>query len=219
MQGGEGKVAERENVEEDMLYGIEKRITLKECIKNEVLIMFLSLLSLVFPVFVLERSDVLCILHILPIILHPIFIVKYRKNILHNAVFIGCIFFIFTIIPIEMVFVLFQGKTRNIIICIVCVGYILIGILQGYLFKKLIKRAGRNESNTEKLKLFSGLGAILGITIAKTFLKDMDERKAMELVCVLLFFLSYIILFAILNLFKFYYLAKHNEKLKGRDDD
>lgn len=49
--------------------------------------------------------------------------------------------------------------------------------------------------------------------MARTFLNDISNQKAMELLCILCFFLSYLMLIGIFNIYKFRYLMKHQEVL------
>lgn len=211
-------MVEREKFDEYMLYGIKEKITLKKCIENEILILLFSL-----PSFFIGAGGILSwVLGALPFILYFIFIVKFQKArtiegtfyILHNGVFAGCFSFIFALTGIEILLYLFQGKARNVVICIASIGYIVIILLYSYLIKKIIERKDCNGTKKVKGRIFFTLFGVLGITVARTFFDGMDTRKAMELLCVLCFFLSYVTLIGIFNIFKFLYLVKYIENVK-----
>lgn len=67
------------------------------------------------------------------------------------------------------------------------------------------------EDHFEKYILL-GIG-ILGVAVARTFLNDISNRKAWEILCILCFFLSYLTLIGIFNIYKYRYLMKHQEIL------
>lgn len=66
------------------------------------------------------------------------------------------------------------------------------------------------------MKIASSLGAILGYYGARTFLKGIGTIKALEIVCVICFLLSYLTLIGIINIFKYQYLKKQNKKDKDK---
>jgi len=204
-----------ESFEKYMLYGIGEKISIKKCIENEILIILFSLPSVIIGV----RDHILGLLVILPIVFYLIFIFKSQKGqaiegvryILHNGVFSGCFSFIFALTGIEILLYLFEGEKRNIIIGIIIAGYIFVILLYRYIIKKLIEN--KNGSNAKKVngRFFFILCGIFGITVARIFLNDIETRKAMELLSVFCFFLSYLTLIGIFNIFKFQYLVKHTE--------
>lgn len=209
---------EKENFKEYMLYGIKEKIAFKECVKNEILIILFSLPSIIIGVV----DNVFGLLGILPIIFYLMFIYKLKKGqtiegiryILHNGVLSICFSFLFGLAGIEILLYLFEEKARVIVISAIVIGYILIILLYIYIIRKSIEK--KNCSNTKKTKggLFFTLCGIFGITVARVFLSDIDTRKAMELLCILCFFLSYLTLIGIFNIFKFQYLVKHKEMLE-----
>lgn len=207
-------MSEKENFEKYMLYGTDGSISLKKCIENEILIILFSL-----PLILIERSNpAFLILCICPAVSYLLFIIKFKKRkeiegvqyILHNGIFSGCISFIFALAGIKLLFYLFNGKKRAIIICVVSGGYVLAGILYTYIIKRLIK------VEYDSLKKVNGsisviLCGILGGAIGRTFLSGVGNKRAMEILCILCFFLSYLTLIGIFNIFKFQYLVKHKE--------
>lgn len=212
------KMEENESFEEYMLYGIKEKISLKKCVENEILIILFSLPSIIIGV----RSNILGMLVFLPIIFYLIFIFKSKKGqtiegvwyILHNGVFSGCFSFIFALTGIEILFYLFEGKERRIVICMISLGYFFVILLYSYIIKKLMIKKDYCNTRKVKGKLFFILCGILGITVARVFLNAMDTRKALELLCIFCFFLSYLTLIGIFNIFKFQYLVKHQEILE-----
>lgn len=212
-------MSERDKVEEFISYGINDKITLKECIKNELLIILLSLPSIIIG----ETYNISGIFGLLPIVLYPIFAVKLKNGktiegiycILHNGVISLCISFIFAWIGIEIVLNSFQRKFWIIVICIVITGYILAGLLYKFLFVRMVTKRHFNKRKS-RVKISASVGAILGYCLARTFLKDMDTRKALVLVCILCFSLSYLTLIGIINIFRFQCLEKQNKSDDGK---
>ena len=73
-----------------------------------------------------------------------------------------------------------------------------------------LKKANRNISFT-----LCALCGVLGMSVAKTFLQvqDIDNQQALETVCIICFFISYVCILGIFNLYKYRYLMKHKEIL------
>lgn len=206
-----------ENFEKFILQGIEERISFRKCIENEMLIILFSL-----PLIVIERRNyIFLLLCLLPAILYLIFVIKVGKGkaiegvqyILHNGVFSGSISLVFGLIGIDILIHLFSGKERNIIICVVSTGYVLMAILYGYIIKKLISMKEYNSLKNTNRRISFILCGIFGGVVARTFLNDISNQKAMELLCILCFFLSFLTLIGIFNIYKFRYLVKHQEIL------
>lgn len=206
----------REEFEECVLDEIKEKITFKRCITNELSIAFLCLLSFA----VSEGCTELWLLNILPIIFYPVFAIKSKKYyalgetllILHNGVLAECISFIFALISIQIVFILYQGKVRNILVCIIISIYITIVLLYIFMYKRTKNEKGHiNIVKKSKISPFASVGTILGITIVRA-LNSLDSQKVLELLCVLCFFLSCLLVTGISNIFKFYYLVEYNGK-------
>ncbi len=201
---------------ECVLDEIKEKITLKRCITNELSIAFFCLLSFT----VSEGCGELWLLNVLPIIFYPVFAIKSKKYyavgetllIFHNGVLAECISFIFALISIQIVFILYQGKVRNILVCIIISVYITIILLYIFMYKRIKKEKGNtNIVKKSKVSLFAGVGAILGITIVRV-LNSIDTQKVLELLFVLSFFLSCLLVTGISNIFKFHYLVGYNNK-------
>lgn len=101
-------------------------------------------------------------------------------------------------------------------ICIAGTGYIFVGILLGYTVKQLIRKK-KYSLQKGGAGAVSGcaLSGILGWSVARIFLKGADNGTAMGILCMFLFFLSYLSLIGIVNIFKYQYIAKHPEILDG----
>lgn len=213
-------MSERDKFEEYISYGINNKIPMKECIKNELLIILFSLPSIIIGV----TYNISGILGVLPIVLYPIFVIKIKKKqkfegafcILHNGILAGCISFIFALAGIEIVLIIFQGQLRIIVIGIVGAGYVLAGLLYRRMFIKKVEGKKHTNEKKAKVKISSSIGAILGYFGARTFLKDIDQRKALELLCVICFFLSFLTSIGITNIFRFQYLEKQNKRSKAK---
>lgn len=213
-------MSERDKYEEFVSYGINNKISVKECIKNESIIILFSL-----PLIIMGVTYNICgVLGIIPIVLYPIFVSKLKKGqtiegifcILHSGVFLGCISFLFALAGIGLALKIFQGQLRIIVICIVGAGYVLAGLLYKFMFIKMVEGKKYTNGKKAKVEISASLGAILGYYGARTFLKDIGPVKALEIVCVLCFLLSYLTLIGIINIFKFQYLKKQNKKDKDK---
>lgn len=210
-------MSERDKVEEFISYGINDKITLKECIENELLIILLSLPSIIIGVI----YNISGILGLLPIALYLMFVVKLKKGkviegifcILHNGVFSVCISFIFALAGIQIVLIAFQKQFRIVALCIAAAGYILVGLLYKYMFIQMATKKNISKKKS-RVRIAACVGAILGYYLARTFLNGMDTGKALKLLCILFFSLSYLTLIGIINIFKFLYLNKQNKKDK-----
>ena len=226
-------MSDKEEFEKYILYGIEKEIYLWECIENEILLLIFFAFFLIIDI-VLERRDyVLRILFILPALFYFISVLKLKKGkrigganyILHDGILSGCLSFLFGLIGFIMLFSVFEGKERIIMSCIAGAGYILAGILIGYFINRSIRKK-KYSRKTGGIAISSTSGALFGISFAKTFLKGMDNKTATGIVCILLFFLSYLTLIGIGSIFKYQYIISHpeildtvNPAIKGRKAD
>lgn len=227
-------MSDKEEFEKYILYGIEKGIHLRECIENEILLLIFLAFFLIIDI-VLERRDyVLWILFLLPALFYFISVLKLKKGkrigganyILHNGILSGCLSFLFGLIGFMMLFSVFEGKERIIMSCIAGTGYILAGILIGYFINRAIRKKQYSRKKGGRIAISSTSGALFGISFAKTFLKDMDNETATGIVCILLFFLSYLTLIGIGSIFKYQYIVSHpeildavNPAIKGRKVD
>lgn len=188
--------------------------TFKECSENELLIFIVSLMSFVVGV----KYVVMWILNVTPLIFYPFFIIHYKKRhsmkgpvyLLHNGIFSGCISFIFLLMSISLALGLFQGKTRYMILCLMIAGYAIAILVYIHVLKKIVAEKDSQKAKTSKVRLASGLGAVFGISIART-LNSIDSKIFIEFLCILCFFASCLTLIGIFNIFKYQDLAEHNE--------
>lgn len=226
-------MSDKEEFEKFILYGIEKEILLWECIENEILLLIFSVFFVIIDIVLDRRDYVFRLLFLLPALFYFISVIKLIKGkriegvnyILHNGIFAGCLSFLFGLIGFIMLFSLFDGKERIIMSCIAGTGYILASILIGYIINRSIRKK-KYRRKTGGIAISSTSGALLGISFAKTFLKDMDNETATGIVCILSFFLSYLTLIGIGSIFKYQYIVSHpeildavNPAIKGRKAD
>ncbi|MBD5541643.1 MAG: hypothetical protein HDR00_10735 [Lachnospiraceae bacterium] len=210
-------MSEREKFEEYILYGIKEEIPFKKCIEYEILLILFSLPSVIMGII----DNMFGLLGILPVVFYLVFIIKAKKGqaiegvryILHNGVLLIFFSFIFGLLGIDILFYLFEGKKRGIMLCAVSMGYLFAILLYSYIIRKLIERKECNNTKKVNGGLFFTLCGVFGIMAARVLLKDMDQGKAMELLCILCFFLSYLTIVGIVGIFKFWYLIKHKELL------
>lgn len=69
-------IMEKENINAFMLYGINGKVTTDECIKNEIIIIFLSVLLIVIGV---KKSIIFFILGVVPILSYLVSIIKLKS--------------------------------------------------------------------------------------------------------------------------------------------
>lgn len=217
---------EKENFKAYILYGINGKVTFEECIKNEVLIIIISLLLFVT---IGRINKIFLVLGILPVFAYFISVLKLSKKgqiiegvfyLLHMGIFAICFSYIFGLASIEIVYDLFGGNDRITIIGVIIIGYIAVIFLYKYIIRKLIEENAYG-SNSKKLKggLFFTTFGLLGISTGRIFLQGMDDKSARELLCILSLFLSYLCLMGIFNISKYKYLMEHKELLEDLDTD
>lgn len=210
---------EKENINAYMLYEIDGDITVKECIKNEIFLLFFSALSICLGM----GNIIFIILNIVPIVVYGISVFKLKDEyiiegvyyILHNGIFAVCVSYIFAMISLELASCSFDGVERNLMIYIMVLGYVVFILLYRHIIRKNIKK---NVYGGEKEKIkgapFFAAFAVLGIIVSRIFFKNMDERSGTRVACILCFFMSYIFLIGIFNIFKYKYLMEHKELLE-----
>lgn len=204
-------MSEKEEFEKFILYGVEREICFKKCIKNEMLLILPFCYFFVIEIISERRDYVFLTLCLLPALFHLITAIKLKKEdrivgiyyILYNGIVAGCFSFLFGLIGFEILIHLFSGKEQIIMLCIASAGYIFVIILLSYILRQLIKkrRYSMQKGGTGTVFLCVLSGACGGIA-AKTFLKDADNGTAIGIVCMLSFFLSYLSLIGIVNILK-----------------
>ena len=224
-------MSDQEEFKKFILYDIDEEIHMKKCVENGILLLIFFALFLVIDIVLERRDSVFLILCSFPAFFYFISVVKLKKGnriggvhyILHNGILAGCLSFLFGLIGFKILFIFFDGKERIILSCIAGTVYILTGILIGYIIKRSIGKKKYSQKKGKGTGIASYVGALCGITFAKTFLKRIDNRTAMGILCMLLFFLSYLTLMGICNIFKYQYIVTHpeilnvvNPAIKGR---
>lgn len=208
---------DKDNFEKYILLGIEGKISVRKYIECEILIILSSL-----PLIVVERHNYIFLLLCLsPIILYSIFIIKEGKGkpiegmyfILHNGIFSISFSLVLGMTGMGILIYLYSGIKKYIFICIVCLGYVLMSILCISIIKKeKRKKEDTSLKHTGKSISFILCGVLGGI-VARIFLRDMSNQKAIEILCILCFLISYLTSIGVLNIYKFRYLIKHPEIL------
>lgn len=210
-----------ESFEKYMLLGIERKIFARQYIEYEI---FLILLSL--PLIIVGHQCYLLLLpSVLPAIAHTFFIVKIGKgkkiegvkSILYNGVLATCISWLFGLMGIVILSYLYDGKKRMIGLCIVGGGYFLLLFVYGCIVRK-ISRA-KKAYHTEAIGISFTLCGALGGTVASNLLNGASNQQMIEILYTICFFLSYISLLGVFNLYKFRYLMKHQEILIKYQDE
>lgn len=67
------------------------------------------------------------------------------------------------------------------------------------------------EVSKKRIKIFSMLGGIVGVFIAKSFFSNVQQRTALLLLLIFLMFISTVFSFGLINYVKLYYLGKDME--------
>lgn len=215
-------LSDQEEFEKYILFGIGEGISFKECFENEVIFSLFFVMHLFIDVVLERQNHVFLTLYFLPLPFYfiSVLIMKKGKRIegalctLHNGIMGGCFSYLFGLIGFEMLIHLFDGKERSIIICMAGAGYILGSILWGYITNRQIKKKKYSQKKVGigSASLYSSC-ALLGMSFARTFLKDLDNGTVRRIVCVLCFFISYLLLISIGNILKYMYIVKHPEIL------
>lgn len=197
-------------------YGIEQKISTRDCIKNEILLLVFSL-----PSIIIERGKVISILFLLPALFSLISIIKLRQGdiiegtpiFLYNGIMGGCFSFIFILIGVEILFYLFDEKERIVLMLLGIGGYILAIAIYGYIYYWLDKK--KTYSNVKKAQgvIPVSLCAALGMIAGRVIFKDVDNNSALKIVCGLFFSLSYLVSGSVFNFYRFLYIMKHPEIL------
>ncbi len=217
-------MSEQENLKKYMLLGIENTTSFKECMKYQILIILMSLPLIAFNIIL--KKYLLLVVCSLPIFIHPFCIFKLIKNkkiegvkeILYSGIMLCCMSFIFALGGIETLIYLFDGKERIILICMVCVSYVLVLKLYEYTIKRQIDKMSDNKTQKSKIWIPFTLCGALGISAARTFFKDADNETLLVVIFIGCMILSYLFLIGIAFLFKYRYIITHKEILGGMED-
>lgn len=215
---------EKENIKAFMLYDIDEETTFMKSIKREILIIIFSIIVIIFSM----NNIIFIILGILPGVIHMISVLKLGEegtvkgvyNILHNGIFAVCQSYILAMISLELAFHSFEKDERGLVICIMVLGYVSVILLYKHMITRNIKE---NVYGGEKEKIkgapFFAIPGVLGMIAGRIFLKNIDERSAAKVVCILTLLLSFVFLIGIFNIYKYKYLMEHKELLEGLDVD
>lgn len=200
-----------------LLYGFSNTFKKKECIKNLILQLLLSI-----PLVIVDRRSWISIIYFVAPFIYFIYVWKVRKIkiisgyklFLHNGIMSSCMTAEFALIGIRILVYLVPNTKRAlavilVIICYVFLELIYIGIVRFLIIKEAYSKVGKTN-----LGLSVTFAGIMGICIARTFMQDMSNRQAFKIICILSFFLSGITLLGSLNIFKYNYCMKYKEDLK-----
>ena len=217
LMGGGKKMPEQENLKKYMLLGSESTTSLKEFIKHEILIILLSIPITVFNI-IQKKYFFLC-LSILPTGIHLLSAVKLMsgrkiegiRDLLYSGIGLCCMSFIFGLSGIEiLIYLLFEGKERIIILCIVSAGYVLMLKLYEHIVRKHINKTSDNSKRSGIWMPFTLCGA-LGMAVARPFAKTADNRTMLIVILVGCMLLSYLFLMGIVFLYKYIFIVNHKE--------
>lgn len=217
-------MSDKEEFQKFILYGIEKETPFIECIKVEVIFLFLFMLAFVYETASERQNYVFLTLCLLPALFYFIsaIILKQGKairgvnNILYGGITAGCLSFLFGLAGLEMLLYLFDGKERIIMICIAIAGYVSTSILFVYIIRRSIKKKeySLKKGGAVSVSICASC-ALLGRAVAKAFFNhaDVDNNTAMGIACILAFLISYLSFGGLVNIFKYQYIKKHPEIL------
>lgn len=206
----------------DIWWGIDGELSLGKCIQNVILFLFFALLAIAVETISDRRNFAFMVLCVLPALVSLGSVIKLREGktirglsyILYNGITAGCFAFLFGLMGLEILFFLFQGKEKIILLCIAGTGYIFVMIFLGYTARMLARekeyssRTGPAGTVSAVLCTLSGL---TGVMVGRSFLKEIDQKAALGIVCFICFFVSNLALIGVGNLFKYQYMKKHPE--------
>ena len=210
----------KDRIEQLMLNGIENKISFKEFIKNEMLILFCTFLF----IFVAYKSF-LMILVLLPAIFYTISYIVIKRGeaiegvtvFLYEGIFFVCFSFLWAVAGMALLFSSFSGKERIAVICIALIGYVASQFLFVLMIKRSIAKTTDNKTDNKLNKMLAGIPITLfgafGMSLGRTFLKDLDSNLAMKIGCSLCFLISYAFSIGTIYFFKYRYIMKHPEIL------
>ena len=227
-----GNCMEKENFKKYMLYGLDGKTPFDQCIKNEIVVILLSVLLIYIGIM---QSIIFLILGLVPVLAYLIFIIKLKSAnkklygndqviegvyyILNMGIYSVCLSYIFALAGIEIIYDIFNEKERITAISIIIAGYIIVIFLYKCMIRKLIERNAYGGS-TKKLKggLFFALFGVLGMSTGRILVNVVDYKSAGEIGSIIFLFLSYLCLIGIFNITKYKYLMEHKELWdKGKD--
>ena len=206
----------------DIWWGIDGELPLGKCIQNVILFLFFALLAIIVELISDRRNYVFMALCFLPALVSLGSVVKLREGkairglsyILFNGITAGCFAFLFGLMGLEILLFLFQGKERIILLCIAGTGYIFVMVLLGYTVRKLAREKEYNSRTGQAGTVSAALCTLSGMTgvmVGRSFLKEIDQKAALGIVCFICFFVSNLALIGVGNLFKYLYIKKHPE--------
>ena len=208
---------DKDEFREFIIRGIEGSVSKKECIENVFLLLFLSI-----PSIILGRNNIITIiLALLPIIICIVNIAKTMKNgvikgkfyILYLGVMATSFSLLLTTGGIWTLTFLVEEQYRVFAIVLVGVGYILTFVLYGCLIRHLIKKKAYSRMKYTNITISATLFGVLGISTAKIFMGKVKAVSPLEVLCICSFFLSFLFLLGMGNLYKFWYIQNHEEIL------
>lgn len=205
--------------EKFITYGIEKILTISDFVKLGLMIIVLSL-----PAIIIEGTgggNVLCVLFLLPVVVYLISLSKLQQDgmiegpriLLFSGIAVECLSYLCALLGINLLFHLFNGQDRIILILIAIVGYILTIVFCGYLYKRAIKKRvyskERNNSASASIICFVALGMV----VSRTIIKNLDGNAFKAVPGVLFLLLSYATSTGIFNIYRYLYIKSHPDIL------
>lgn len=212
-------MSEQENLKKVMLLGIENTTSLKECIKYEIMLIFVSIPLIVFNIVL--KKYIFLTLSILPAILHLLCAVKFMsgrkiegiREILYSGISLCCLSFISGLGGIEILIYLLEGTERIIMISMVCVSYVLVLKFYKYIVGKQIDKMSESKTTQKGIWMPLASCGALGMSTARIFAKDADNGTILVMLFICCMIISYVCLFGIINIYKYRYIMKHKEIL------
>ena len=214
---------DKEEFEKFILHDIEKGISFKKCMKTEVALILIFLLAYAVESISGRRNYVFLSVFALPALVYLISVIKLGKGkriagiqyMLHNGILSGSFSLLFGSAGFEILVYLFSGKERIIMIFIAIIGYVFAVIFWVIFINQYLKKKKYSQQKKATGSIFAWAmgGSILGAAVGRSFLKDVNSGTAEGIICMLLFFVSYLMLIGIGSIFKYQYIVKHPEML------
>lgn len=208
---------DKDEFREFIIRGIEGSVSKKDCIKGVITLLIFSLPSIIFG----SDNIILIILALLPTIICIVDIAKTMENgvikgkfyILYLGVMATSYSLLFTTCGIWTIIFLVEEKYRGLAMVLVVAGYVFSVVLYGCLVRHLIKKKAYSRMKYTNATISTTLFGALGIATAKIFMGRVEAVSPLEVICICSFFIAFLSLLGMGNLYKFWYIQTHEEIL------
>ena len=207
---------EKKHMLEFINYGINNNITVKQMAKTNLGTSIFYLIGIIYG-FILEYpNSILSILMMLITLSLNIFtLIKSKQDSLKNKLTIMAVisleatvnFILFALILCNILMLSLLQKILVILIPICC------SLIYFYITKHAIRNGyflNKNKCEKNKLIIYSMLGGMAGILMARIFIKDVSQLTTVKIGIICTVFLAACFSLGMINFLKLYYIKKMN---------